>query len=308
MQELRGKVAVVTGGASGIGLAMVQRFAQEGMIVIAADVRADAVEDATAKLRAEGLDSVHGVVVDVTDYESVAELAARIQTNHGGVQVLCNNAGVGSGAEGFIWDHELADWKWGFDVNVWGVIHGIKAFVPGLVASGEPGHVVNTSSGNGGVVPFGDTAVYATTKAAVVTLTESLYAHLLRAESPVRASVLFPGPNWLRTNLWEAWRWRPEEYAKTVPRQTPYPSLDQLEQMMGDAGVALEWTPLEEVADVVVRGIHAEQFWMLPPSESTDASIRARAASMLDRRNPDYFREWKPPKAAPQTDDTQESQ
>ena len=90
--------------------------------------------------------------------------------------------------KGFIWEHELADWKWGFDVNVWGVIHGIKAFVPGMVASGEPGHVVNTSSGNGGVVPFGDTAVYATTKAAVVTLTESLYAHLLRAESP-RAGV-----------------------------------------------------------------------------------------------------------------------
>ena len=223
VEDLRGKVAVVTGGASGIGLAMVQRFAQEGMIAIAADVRADAVEDATAKLRAEGLDAVHGVVVDVTDYESVAELADRIQTNHGGVHVLCNNAGVGSGAEGFIWDHELADWKWGFDVNVWGVIHGIKAFVPGMVASGEPGHVVNTSSGNGGVVPFGDTAVYATTKAAVVTLTESLYAHLLRAESLVRASVLFPGPNWLRTNLWEAWRWRPDEYAKTVPRQTPYP-------------------------------------------------------------------------------------
>ena len=163
--------------------------------------------------------------------------------------MLCNNAGVGSGAEGFIWEHELADWNWGFDVNVWGVIHGIKAFVPDMVARGEPGHVVNTSSGNGGVVPFGDTAVYATTKSAVVTITESLYAHLLRAESIVRASVLFPGPNWLRTNLWDAWRWRPDEYAKTVPRQTPYPSLDQLEQIMAERGVELEWTPLEEVAD-----------------------------------------------------------
>ena len=295
MQELRDKVAVVTGGASGIGLAMVQRFAQEGMTVVAADVREDAVSDAAAMLRAEGLADVHGAAVDVTDFDSVAGLAARTVERHGGVHVLCNNAGVGSGAEGFIWEHELADWHWGFDVNVWGVIHGIKAFVPHMVASGEPGHVVNTSSGNGGVVPFGDTAVYATTKAAVVTVTESLYAHLVRAGSVVRASVLFPGPNWLRTNLWEAWRWRPEGYAKTVPRQTPYPSLDQLEQIMSEQGVELEWTPLEEVAAVVVRGIRAEQFWMLPPSDSTDTSIRARAASMLERSNPSYFRDWKAP-------------
>jgi NAD(P)-dependent dehydrogenase (short-subunit alcohol dehydrogenase family) len=297
VQELAGKVAVVTGGASGIGLAMVQRFAQEGMTAVAADVRTDAVGDATEQLRAQGLDRVFGAVVDVTKFESVAELAAKVQRDHGGVHVLCNNAGVGSGAEGFIWEHELADWHWGFDVNVWGVVHGIKAFVPAMVASGEPGHVVNTSSGNGGVVPFGDTAVYATTKAAVVTITESLYAHLAKAESHVGASVLFPGPNWLRTNLWEGWRWRPESYAKRVPRQTPYPSLHGFEQMMTDAGMELEWTPLEEVADTVVRGIHDERFWLLPASDHTDVSIRARAASMLDRTNPDYFREWKPPKS-----------
>ena len=287
MESLRGNVAVVTGGASGIGLAMVQRFAAEGMTVVAADVRADAL----APL--DGIDGIHPEVVDVTDYASVAALAERVVDRHGGVHVLCNNAGVGSGAEGFIWEHELADWHWGFDVNVWGVIHGIKAFVPHMVASGAEGHVVNTSSGNGGVVPFGDTAVYATTKAAVVTITESLYAHLVRSGSPVRASVLFPGPKWLRTNLWEAWRWRPEEYAKTVPRKTPYPSLDQLEQMMKEQGVDLEFTPLEEVADVVVRGIRANQFWMMPPSESTDDSIKARAESMLTRSNPTYFRDWK---------------
>ena len=224
MESLRGNVAVVTGGASGIGLAVVQRFAAEGMTVVAADVRADALAEL------DGADGIHPEVVDVTDYESVAALAARVIDRHGGVHVLCNNAGVGSGAEGFIWEHELSDWRWGLDVNVWGVIHGIKAFVPYMVASGAEGHVVNTSSGNGGVVPFGDTAVYATTKAAVVTITESLYAHLVRAGSRVRASVLFPGPKWLRTNLWEAWRWRPDEYAKALPRQTPYPSLEQLEQ------------------------------------------------------------------------------
>jgi NAD(P)-dependent dehydrogenase (short-subunit alcohol dehydrogenase family) len=294
MQELRGRVAVVTGGASGIGLAMVRRFAEEGMTVVAADIRPDAVEEAIDKLRADGLEGVRAAVVDVTAFASVEELANRTRAEHGAVHLLCNNAGVGSGAEGFIWEHELADWRWGFDVNVWGVIHGIKAFVPHMVERGEPAHVVNTSSGNGGVVPFGDTAVYATTKAAVVTITEALYAHLRRAGSEVRASVLFPGPNWLRTSLWEAWRWRPDAYAKEVPRRTPYPSLDQLEATMTERGMALQWTPLEAVADEVVRGIRAEQFWMLPPSDATDASIRARAASMLERSNPDYFREWKP--------------
>jgi NAD(P)-dependent dehydrogenase (short-subunit alcohol dehydrogenase family) len=289
VEELRGRVAVVTGGASGIGLAMVERFAAEGMTVIAADVRIDAASDAVA-----GIENAHAAEVDVTKYESVATLAAAVHAAHGTVHVLCNNAGVGSGAEGFIWEHELGDWRWGFAVNVWGVIHGIKAFVPHMVASGEPGHVVNTSSGNGGVVPFGDTAVYATTKAAVVTITESLYAHLVRAGSSVRASVLFPGPKWLRTNLWEAWRHRPDEYAKEVPRTTPYPSLEGLELMMKEAGVELEFTPLEEVADTVVRGIRSQQFWMLPESDTTDDSIRARAQSMLDRSNPSYFRDWKP--------------
>jgi NAD(P)-dependent dehydrogenase (short-subunit alcohol dehydrogenase family) len=277
---------------------MVRRFAKEDMTVVAADVRNEALETATEALRAEGLDAVHGALVDVTDFDAVAALAERVYATHGDVHVLCNNAGVGSGAEGFIWEHELADWRWGFDVNVWGVIHGIKAFVPQMVAGGAPGHVVNTSSGNGGVVPFGDTAVYATTKAAVVTITESLYAHLLRAGSAVRASVLFPGPNWLRTNLWEAWRWRPETYAKDTPRQTPYPSLDQLEAMMADAGIDLEWTPLDEVASAVVHGIRDEKFWMLPQSDATDASVRARAQSMLDRSNPTYFRDWKPPESA----------
>jgi NAD(P)-dependent dehydrogenase (short-subunit alcohol dehydrogenase family) len=293
MQTVRDRVAVVTGGASGVGFAMAECFGREGARVMIGDVRADALEDAVGKLRAGGVDAA-GEVVDVTKYESVERLAARTREVFGGAHVVCNNAGVGSGAEGFIWEHELADWRWGIDVNVWGVIHGIKAFVPGLVEQGE-GHVVNTSSGNGGVVPFGDTPVYAVTKAAVVTITESLYAHLLRSGSAVRASVLYPGPHWLRTNLWEGWRWRPDEYAKSVPRQTPYPSLDQLEQMMRDAGVELEWTPLEEVAENALRGVLDERFWILPASETTDASIRARAESMLARRNPDYFREWKPP-------------
>ena len=296
MEDLRGKVAVVTGGASGIGLAMVQRFAQEGMTVVAADVRADAVDDATAKLRADGLEAIHAAVVDVTDYDSVAELARRTHTEHGAVHVLCNNAGVGSGAEGFIWEHELADWHWGFDVNVWGVIHGIKAFVPHMVARGEPGHVVNTSSGNGGVVPFGDTAVYATTKAAVVTITESLYAHLLRAES-ARACVRALPRSELAAH-------EPVGRVALAARRVredraPPDAVPVARPARADHGRARCRARVDAARRgrrrPSSRGIRAEQFWMLPPSDTTDASIRARAASMLERANPTYFREWKEP-------------
>ena len=123
VRELHGKVAVVTGGASGIGLAMVQRFAAGGHDRRRGRrARATPPRTRSAKLRADGLDAVHAAVVDVTDYDSVAELAgARARPSTARVHVLCNNAGVGSGAEGFIWEHELADWRWGFDVNVWGV-------------------------------------------------------------------------------------------------------------------------------------------------------------------------------------------
>ena len=207
----------------------------------------------------------------------------------GAVHVLCNNGGVGSGAEGRMWEHEPNDWKWAFSVNVWGVFHGIQAFVPRMLAGGEPGHVVNTSSGDGGIAPLPTASVYAVTKAAVVTMTESLYAHLKAEHARVGASVLFPGPHMLRTGLWESHRNRPERYAKERPRRTPYRSLDQWEAAMKEAGHEVAFTPVEEVAEHVVDGIRADRFWMLPESEHSDRQIRARSRSMLDRADPSYL-------------------
>ena len=152
------------------------------------------------------------------------------------MHVLCNNAGIGAGAEGPIWEHELRDWEWAIGVNVWGVIHGINAFVPTMLANGEPGHVVNTSSGNGGISPLPSTPQYAATKAAVVTITECLYGQL--ADTPLSRVVLFPGPHMLRTGLFESWRSRPDRFAKTRPRQTPYTTVEALEEQMKAAGVA----------------------------------------------------------------------
>ncbi|MER6222910.1 SDR family NAD(P)-dependent oxidoreductase [Streptomyces sp900105755] len=287
--ELReGQVAVVTGAASGIGLAMSRRFAAEGLKVVLADVEPAALEKAAAGLRAEGAD-VHARVVDVGVREQVLELAESAYDTYGAVHVLCNNAGVGSGAEGRMWEHEPNDWKWAFEVNVWGVFHGVQAFVPRMIKSGQPGHVVNTSSGDGGIAPLPTASVYAVTKAAVVTMTESLYAHLRAEHARVGVSVLFPGPHMLRTGLWESHRNRPGRYAKQRPRRTPYRSLDQWEAAMRAAGKEVVFTPVEEVAGFVVAGIRADRFWLLPESGHSDARIRDRARSMLDRTNPSYL-------------------
>jgi NAD(P)-dependent dehydrogenase (short-subunit alcohol dehydrogenase family) len=290
MEELAGRVAVVTGGAGGIGRAIGERLAAEGMRVVLADVEAPVLDRTVGELRAQSYD-VTGVVTDVADYRSVVNLRDRALDAYGAVHLLCNNAGIGAGAEGPLWEHERNDWRWALGVNLEGIIHGINAFVPGMVASGEPGHVVNTSSGNGGISPLRGTPQYAVTKAAVVTLTECLYAQLQDTGSVVGASVLFPGPNMLRTGLFESWRNRPTALAKERPRVTPYPTVEDVERQMAAAGIHVEYTEPADVADQVVRGVKAGDFWILAPSARIDEQIRARADSMLARSNPTYLRE-----------------
>jgi NAD(P)-dependent dehydrogenase (short-subunit alcohol dehydrogenase family) len=288
MERLAGRVAVVTGGASGVGRALGQRFAAEGMHVVLADVEEPALSATVDELADEGL-KVSGVVTDVSDYESVVRLRDTVLERHGAVHVLCNNAGVGAGAEGRIWEHQLNDWRWGLNVNVWGVIHGVKAFVPAMLEHGDEGHVVNTSSGNGGVSPLPSTPIYATTKAAVVTISECLHAQLRAAGARIGASVLFPGPHMLRTGLFSSWRNRPAELANPTPRRTPPTTIESFEKRMADAGVEVEYTPVEDVAEQVVDAIRTDAFWILPPSDRTDTTIEARAASMLARSDPTYL-------------------
>ncbi|MBI2704557.1 MAG: SDR family NAD(P)-dependent oxidoreductase [Actinobacteria bacterium] len=290
MKDLHGKVAVVTGGASGVGRAMGERFAREGMHVVLADVERPVLDATVDELKADGIE-VTGIATDVSDLASVERLRDQTLERFGKVHLLCNNAGVGAGAEGHIWDHTINDWTWALDVNVYGVINGIVAFVPSMLDHGEEGHVVNTSSGNGGVSPLPGTPIYATTKAAVVTISECLYAQLQSVGAEIGASVLFPGPKMLRTGLFSSWRNRPPELANPTPRKTPPTTIESFEKRMADAGIAVDYTPVEEVAGRVVDAVKARQFWILPESDRSDAQINARAASMLARSNPDYLRD-----------------
>ncbi|MGW9209188.1 SDR family NAD(P)-dependent oxidoreductase [Embleya sp. NPDC055664] len=288
LQEFDGRVAVVTGAASGIGLAMAERFAAEGMKVVLGDIEQGALDKAVVRITDAG-GQAFGHVVDVSVRESVFALADAAFEHFGAVDVLCNNAGIGSGSEGKMWEHDPKDWDWCFAVNVFGVFNGIQAFVPRMLAQDTPGHIVNTSSGDGGIAPLPNASVYATTKAAVVTMTEALYAQLGQVRAKLGASVLFPGPKMLRTGLWESYRNRPERFAKSVPRKTPYNTLDAWEKAMRDAGREIEFTPVESVAADVLDGIRENRFWILPASEHSDAQITARSRSMLDRSNPSYL-------------------
>jgi len=293
MKDLGGKVAVVTGGAGGIGRAMGRRFGREGMKVVLADVLAEPLDEATRALSDEGIEAV-GVVTDVTEYSSIESLAKEALDRFGAVHVVCNNAGTGGVSEGYLWEHDLADWRWGIDVNVLGVIHGIKAFVPILLEQGE-GHVVNTCSGNGGFAPIarGATggpamAVYPMTKAAVLCLTESLYTHLEMTRTRVRAHALFPS-GFLNTGIWESWRHRPKRYAATQERRTPEQTLAKVVARFESAGGHVEFTPLDTVAEQVVEGIRADSFWMMGPPTPAEEVVSRKAASILTRGAPDYL-------------------
>ncbi len=282
MRDLSGKTAVVTGGASGIGKALVERFVREGMRVVIADIETPALDAAVEGLRRSGAE-VSGFVTDVTRYESVQELERRAVDAYGPVHVLCNNAGVGAHEDVPLWELPLSDWRWTLNVNLWGVIHGIKAFVPGMLAHGEAGHVINTSSGNGGLILLPFTPIYSTSKSAVSALTEVLHFQLSQTGAKIRASVLYPGPNVVATNIFTASRNRSAEYTREVPQAMPPITLEGLREMLGGK---LEVTQPADVAEYALEGIRNDAFFLLPPNERTDAGIRQRADAMLRRSDP----------------------
>jgi NAD(P)-dependent dehydrogenase (short-subunit alcohol dehydrogenase family) len=269
---------VVTGGASGIGLALAEAFASEGMRVTIADVEERALTGAVDGLRQTGAD-VTGHVTDVSKWESVAALAEEVFGRHGACHILCNNAGVGAPAAN-IWDTTVNDWRWVHGVNVMGVVHGIVAFVPRMIESGEEGHVVNTSSGDGGIAPMPMASVYASSKAAVTSLTECLAQQLISEGTRLRASIFYPSGGLLKTGLWTADRNRPAELAREKPRPTEPMTIEKLETMASQAGRELQFQDLDELAQLVVEGIRTERFIIMVGMESIGVTMRERAAHL----------------------------
>jgi len=233
MKEFAGKVVVVTGSAGGIGRALVERFTDEGMRAVVADIDAKQVEDTTAALRDDGRDVI-GVVTDVTELSSLEALRDKTLEAFGAVDVLCNNAGVGSASEGQMWEHHVNDWRWSLDVNVMGAVNGINAFLPTMLAQDTEGAVVNTTSGNGGFTPMIHSAVYATTKAALTCLTECLWGQLRELDAKITAHLLYPStrtPGMLKTGIWQPGRNRHARYDRpgAPPAET---GRDQLTPML----------------------------------------------------------------------------
>lgn len=276
MEELSGKVAVVTGGASGIGLALGRAFLAEGMKVVLADVEADALAAAVAGLGDDA--EVEGVVCDVSDAAAVDALRDRAVERFGTVHVVCNNAGVASG--GLAWEQPLEDWEWVLGVNLLGVVHGIRSFTPLLIEQGE-GHIVNTASMAGLTSPpF--MAVYNVAKHGVVALTESLHGDLaVVGAAGVGTSVLCPG--WVRTRIHEAARNRPD--ADGGPTDVGPGAVDApvFTQVVGQL-IAGGLDP-DDVAAMVVDAIRTRRFYVLTHPDWTPM-IADRMDRILDGRNP----------------------
>ena len=274
MQTLRDKVAVVSGAASGIGRALAGAFAAEGMRVVLADVEAAALDEAAHAITRGGAQAI-AVRTDVSKAEQVEALAAAAEKAFGAMHVVCNNAGVA--VSGLSWTHTIADWEWVLGVNLWGVIHGVRTFVPRLLAAGAEAHIVNTAS-MAGLLSAPGMAIYDVSKHGVVTLSESLYHELRMLGAPIGVSVLCPG--FVSTRIMDSKRNRPAGLADTAP---PIAGSEQLEEVA--RGLVAAGTPPERVAAIVVEAIRAGRFWILPHPE-WKAQVRTRLEDVLEDRNP----------------------
>ena len=273
MQDLADRVAVITGAASGIGQGLARRFAREGMKLVLADIEEAALLEVEKELRLGGT-SVLAVKTDVSRKASVFALADRAFDAFGRVHIVCNNAGV-SGGLGHIWDIPDQDWEWIMAVNVYGVLHGIQAFVPRMIEHGEEGLILNTSSVVG--LTTGTSSVYGVTKHAVSRMTEGLHDDLRAAGSKLRAALLVPGAT--ATNILYADRNRPQDLL--VPRsEEAQAALIQRRQTRHEQLQEIGMTP-EQLADITLEGIRQDRLYIIADPERTAREVRLRLEGIL---------------------------
>jgi NAD(P)-dependent dehydrogenase (short-subunit alcohol dehydrogenase family) len=273
MDDLRGKVAVITGGASGIGRALAEGFAAEGMKVVLADLDEQRLRDVEVALSEAGTE-VLPVVCDTSSEAAMQSLAEATLARFGAAHVLCNNAGVVG--KGDAWSGPFSVWEWVVGINLYGVIHGIRSFLPIMHDQGE-GHIVNTAS-MAGLMALPGAAMYNVTKTGVVALSEGLYLELKASGSPVRVSALCPG--FVKTNLLKGQRWDERLGAEPEPSRSPIAQM--IDTMLADgveAGI-----PAAEVAAQVIDAIRTERFWVLTHPELRQIPVERmeRAASQTN--------------------------
>lgn len=271
MDELGGRIAVITGAGSGMGKAFAIRFAAEGMKVVVADIQQDALDATVAALTAVGHEAV-GIRADVADPQSVQQLADAVFARFGAVHLLCNNAGVEGYLDGPIWAATDRDWQWTVGVNFWSVVHGIRAFVPRMLAGGESGHIVNTCSMTA-VVAAGN--MYGITKHAVLALSEVLAADLRAIDAPIGVTALCPGM--IATNLFRGIRNRPAALRnETEPDGSPQGS-EQRDRMHAILAAGM---PPAEVAGRLADAIRDGASYLLTDHDWDDR-IRQRHEAIL---------------------------
>jgi NAD(P)-dependent dehydrogenase (short-subunit alcohol dehydrogenase family) len=285
LEDLNGRVAVVTGGAAGIGRGIVEALLDEGARVVIADVEQGVLDVAVKELSEAG--QVRGVVTDVSSAESVEALAADVFATEGACHLLFNNAGVTSGGGGRPWEQEANDWSWCFSVNVFGVANGVLSFVPRMIESGEPGVVVNTSSMDGGIAPVPYASVYASSKAAISCLTEALAHQLIGAGTELRAAVFYPSGGLLDTGLWTAQRNRPAALARLKPRPpAPGTTFAEFKAQMAAAGRSVDVMDLHQLGRFCVAGVKRGDFIIGHGLDECAAMLHRRADAIGEGRLP----------------------
>jgi len=275
MHDLKNKTAVITGAASGIGLALAQRAAREGMRLVLADIDEAKLAETARTLPVAG-DALYTRRVDVSREEDVAALADEAFGRFGGVHLLCNNAGVG--LTRLSWELTAADWEWILGVNLWSVVHAVHHFVPRMLAQADESHIVNTAS-VAGLLSTPAMAAYNVSKHGVVTLSETLYAELAAQQAKVGVSVLCPA--WVPTAIHNSERNRPERFGSAAP---PSAASAAYHARMGQAVKSGRLTA-DDMAGAVFDAVAAKRFYIIPHARIKQA-VRLRMEDILEDRNP----------------------